>query len=98
MAKAKRVPIAFQDSTLQMLHRLSDVTGQSISGIVSNFIDEAAPALEQVIQAVQLAKSKPIAALDLMQEQLAKAQHVASQGQLQLVATRKKHNMRREKK
>lgn len=98
MAKAKRVPIAFQDSTLEALHRLSDASGQSISGIVSSFMDDAAPALEQIVQALELAKSKPVAALDLMQEQLANAQLAASQGQLELVESRKRHNKRRAKK
>jgi hypothetical protein len=61
-------------------------------------MDEAIPALDQVIHALELAKSKPIAALDLMQENLAKAQHAASQGQLELIETRKRHNKRRVKK
>jgi hypothetical protein len=98
MAKAKRIPIGFQPTTMSALQRLADVSGQSISGIVSSFMDDAAPALEQIITALELAKTKPIAALDLMQEQLATAQHVASQGQLDLVETRKRHNKRRVKK
>lgn len=98
MARAKRIMIGFQPTTLAALQRLSDVSGQSISGIVSGFMDDAAPALEQIIAALELAKSKPIAALDLMQEQLATAQHVAAQGQLELVESRKRHNKRRVKK
>lgn len=97
MAKAKRVPIGFQPSTLAALERLSKVSGQSISGIVSSFMDDAAPALEQIIQALEAAKTKPIAAIDLMQEQLAIAQHAAAQGQLELVESRKRHNKRRAK-
>lgn len=98
MAKAKRVPIAFQDSTLEALNRLSDASGQSISGIVSSFMDDAAPALERIVQALELAKSKPVAALDLMQEQLANSQLAAAQGQLELLENRKRHNKRRAKK
>lgn len=98
MAKAKRVPIAFQDSTLALLHRFADVSGQSISGIVSSLIDEAAPAIEPVIEALEKAKTKPIAALDLISEGLARAQHNASQQQLDLIEVRKRHNKRRAKK
>ncbi len=69
-----------------------------MSGIVSSFMDEVVPSFEQIIQALALAKTKPIAALDMMQEQLAKAQHAASQGNLELVEERKRHNKRRPKK
>lgn len=97
MAKAKRVPVGFQPETHRILEEMAEVSGQSIGSIVSEFMDEAAPALKHVVEALRLAKSKPVAALDLMQEHLAKAQHVASQGQLDLVETRKRHNKRRAK-
>jgi len=69
-----------------------------MSGIVSAFMDDAVEGIEEIVRAVMLAKTKPIEALDLMQEQLAKAQHIASQGQLDLVESRKRHNKRRGKK
>jgi len=98
MAKAKRISIGFQPATMVALQRLADASGQSISGIVSSFMDDAAPALEQLITAMEKAKTKPLEALDMLQEQLAQAQHLASQGQLDLVETRKRHNKRRAKK
>jgi hypothetical protein len=98
MAKAKRISIGFQPATLNALQSLSDATGQSISGIVSGFMDEAAPTLGDIAKAVELAKSKPVEAFDLMAEQLAVATEAASQGQLELVELRKRHNKRRAKK
>lgn len=98
MAKAKRVPVGFQPSTLAALERLSEVSGQSISGIVSSFMDDAAPALEEIIRALEVAKTKPLKAIDLMQDQLARATVAAGQGQLELVDARKRHNRRRAKK
>lgn len=98
MAKAKRVAVSFQPATHAALERLAEVSGQSMSGIVSAFMDDAVEGIEEIVRAVMLAKTKPIEALDLMQEQLAKAQHIASQGQLDLVESRKRHNKRRAKK
>lgn len=97
MAKAKRVPIGFQPATLAALEGLAEASGQSISGLVSGFMDEAAPSFHSITLALKAAKTKPIAALDLMQENLAQAQLMASQGQLHLVESRKRHNKRREK-
>lgn len=97
MAKSTRVAVGLQPATHKLLEEMAEVSGQSISGIIAGFMDEAAPSLKHIIDALRLAKSKPIAALDLMQEHLAKAQHVASQGQLDLVETRKRHNKRRAK-
>jgi hypothetical protein len=98
MAKAKRIAVSFQPATHAALERLAEASGQSMAGIVSSFMDDAAPALEQITQALEVAKSKPIQALDFMQEQLAQAQLAASQGQLELVESRKRHNKRRAKK
>lgn len=97
MAKAHRVSIGFQPATFAALEALADASGQSISGLVSGFMDEAAPSFFTITQALKEAKMKPIKALDLMQENLAQAQHLASQGQLQLVESRKRHNKRRAK-
>lgn len=98
MAKAKRISIGFQPATLKALEALSEATGQSISGIVSEFMDEAAPTFTDIIKAIELAKSRPVEAFDLMAERLAVASEAASQGQLELVEMRKRHNKRRAKK
>jgi hypothetical protein len=97
MAKAHRVSIGFQPETLAALEGLAAASGQSISGLVSGFMDEAAPSFVSITQAIKAAKTKPIEALDLMQENLARAQHSAAQGQLHLVESRKRHNKRRAK-
>lgn len=98
MAKTKRISIGFQPETFAALEDLADASGQSIAGLVSAFMDEAASSFASISQAMRAAKTKPIRALDLLQENLASAQHRASQGQLDLIESRKRHNRRRPKK
>lgn len=98
MAKTKRISIGFQPATHAALEDLADASGQSIASLVSGFMDEAAPSFATIAAALRAAKTKPIKALDMLQENLAQAQHMASQGQLELVESRKRHNRRRAKK
>lgn len=98
MAKARRISIGFQPETLKALEALSEATGQSISGIVSEFMDEAAPTFTDIVKAFALAKTKPVQAFDLMAERLAIATEAASQGSLELAEIRKRHNKRSAKK
>lgn len=98
MAKSARTSIGFQPATYAALEDLADASGQSIASLVSGFMDEAAPSFASIAQAMRVAKAKPIAALDLLQENLAQAQANAAQGQLALVEDRKRHNRRRAKK
>lgn len=98
VAKSKRISIGFQPETYAALEDLADASSQSIAGLVSGFMDEAAPSFASIAAALRLAKMKPIRALDLLQENLAQAQANAAQGQLQLVESRKRHNKRRAKK
>jgi hypothetical protein len=98
MAKAKRIPISFQPATHAALERLASAAGVSISGLVSGFMDEAAPSFDGIVEALNVAKSKPIQALDLLQDELLKTQQKAFQGQLELSEARKQHNKRRPKK
>ena len=97
MAKTKRTSVGFQPATYAALEDLADASGQSIASLVSGFMDEAAPSFVSIAKAIRAAKTKPIAALDLLQENLAHAQHMAAQGQLELVESRKRHNKRRAK-
>lgn len=98
MAKTARTSIGFQPATYAALEDLADASGQSIASLVSGFMDEAAPSFASIAAALRAAKSKPIYALDLLQENLAQAQANAAQGQLALVEDRKRHNKRRAKK
>lgn len=98
MAKAHRVSIGFQPATFAALEEMASASGQSISGLVAGFMDEAVPSLHSITLALKAAKTKPIQALDMMQENLAHAQANAAQGQLHLIETRKRHNKRRAKK
>lgn len=98
MAKTARTSIGFRPATYAALEDLADASGQSIASLVSGFMDEAAPSFASIAAALRAAKSKPIFALDLLQENLAQAQHMAAQGQLDLVESRKRHNKRRVKK
>lgn len=94
----RRVQVTLSPHTYQALKELSDATGDSMSSIVAHFVDEAAQAFPAIIAAFDSAKSRPMEALDLMAEQLAKAQAAASQGQLDLVEMRRRQYKRRAKK
>jgi len=98
VAKSARTSIGFQPATYAALEDLADASGQSIASLVSGFMDEAAPSFASIAAAIRAAKTKPVAALDLLQENLAQAQAQAAQAQLDLVEDRKRHNKRRAKK
>mgnify|MGYP003394896860 CR=1 FL=1 len=98
MSKAKRIPVSFQPATHAALERLAAAVGVSISGLVSSFMDDAVSSFDGIVAALDVAKSKPVQALDLLQDELLKTQHKALQGQLELSEARKKHNKRRPKK
>lgn len=95
MAKSIRVSVGFQSSTHKAIEDLAAATGQSFASIVSEFMDEAAPSFGDIAKAIQLAKKKPVQALDIMAERLAVATQQAAQIGLDLVESRKRHNKRR---
>lgn len=97
-ARNPRLAVVLNPSTYQAIKALSEATGDSMSGIVAHFMDEAAPAFPAIVEAMTAAKSRPAHALDLMAEQLAKAQMVASQGQLDLVEMRRRQYKKKAKK
>ena len=94
----KRVQVLLNPSTFEAVRALSEATGDSMSSIIAHFMDDAAQAFPAIIAAFEAAKSRPVEALDLMAEQLAKAQAAASQGQLDLVEMRRRQYKRRSKK
>jgi len=94
----KRVQVLLNPSTFEAVRALSEATGDSMSSIIAHFMDDAAQAFPAIIAAFEAAKSRPVEALDLMAEQLAKAQAAASQGQLDLVEMRRRQYKRRAKK
>lgn len=103
MAKAKRISVGFQPATHAALERLADAVGVSMASLVSGFMDQAAPSFDGIVEAVNLAKSKPTEALDMIQDQLVRAQHGVSKVQIELSDARaehkhNKHNKRRAKK
>lgn len=100
MAKAKRISVGFQPATHAALERLADAVGVSMASLVSGFMDEAAPSFDGIVQAVNLAKSKPTQALTMIQDQLVRAQHGVSKVQVELADARAQHqhNKRRAKK
>lgn len=97
-ARNPRLAVVLNPSTYQAIKELSEATGDSMSGIVAHFMNEAAPAFPAIIQALTVAKSRSVEAFDLMGEQLAKAQAVAAQGQLELIEMRRRQYKRRAKK
>lgn len=97
-AKNPRLAVVLNVSTYQAIKDLSEATGDSMSSIVAHFMDEAAPAFGDIAKAMRAAKSRPMEALDLMAEQLAKATQSVGQGQLELIDARRRQYKRRAKK
>lgn len=67
-----------------MLRELSDLTGQSMGGMVSEIMSEALPALRATSQAIQLVKDSPREAQALLARYSSQATMKLAQHQLEL--------------
>lgn len=91
--KMPRIYVSLKPETYEVIKECADAVGASMSSVIAEIMDEAAPSLRNVQKAAQMAKTKPREAFDLLAEQLAIAQHTASQAQLDLHET--KHSLKR---
>lgn len=82
--KNPRVMVTLKPGTYETLKAAAEAVGASMSSVIAEIMDEAAPALLNVQKAVQMAKSKPSEAFDQLAHQLAQAQAEASQLQLDM--------------
>lgn len=91
--KNPRVMVTLNPKTYAVLKSMAESVGASMSSIISELADEAAPALQNIQKAMQMAKTKPSEAFDQLAHQLAQAQSEAAQ--LQLDMHERKHNLKR---
>lgn len=88
--KVPRVFVTLTPETYKIVQDLSESVGASMSGLLAELAEEAAPSMAQIVQAVKLAKSKPAEAFENIADALARAQGDASQLQIELIDKKRK--------
>lgn len=63
----KRVQVALSDEVTRLVDELHELTGQTKSSIISELMDQVAPALQTTIQAIKLLQEQPREAQRLIQ-------------------------------
>lgn len=82
--KNPRLQVMFKPETYAVIKSAAEAVGASMSSIVSEIMDEAAPTLVKLQEAVRLSKTSPAQAFEQMAQVLANAQSDAAQCQLDL--------------
>lgn len=80
--KRPRVFVTTTPQVMAALDKLQALTGQSKSGMISELIDAALPALQAAIEALQVVKEQPREAERLMAAYTAHAINAATQEQI----------------
>lgn len=94
MAKTRRVGLALTDEVDLALSKLSSLTGQSKSGIISELLTDALPILQQVIKAIDEAKTGQLqAAVQTTAKYLAETSLQLNQTHLNLGELKGKHGL-----
>ena len=78
----KRLTVTPSPTTGPLLRELSKLTGKPAATIVRELLDEAAPALLEVVEALRIAKTRPEKAIEAFQRMATKAH--ADLAQLQM--------------
>lgn len=55
----KRVQVALSDEVSRLVNELHELTGQSKSSVISELMDQVAPALQTTIEAIRLIQEQP---------------------------------------
>lgn len=63
----KRVQVALSDEVTRLVDELHELTGQTKSSIISELMDQVAPALQTTLEALKLLKDQPREAQRLIQ-------------------------------
>lgn len=94
MAKAKRVALALPEHIDQVLTKLSALTGQPKTAIITEILIDVAPILEQVIKAIEEAKDGQMqVAINTMTKFLTDASLKLNQSHLDLGEVKGKHGL-----
>ena len=95
--KKKRVAVTCPQELYDVLEEFSIVSGVSKSGIVVQMMTEMVPAMRQLTQAYQLAKTAPHAAFDELDTLLQKSALSAVQTRLNLEEEKSKYKPQKRK-
>jgi len=68
MTDLKRVIVYFTDEEKQEIEALSKAMGQSMSSVIGDVVRESLPHIRMVAEAVQLAKSDPQKAVNMIRK------------------------------
>jgi hypothetical protein len=88
--KRPRFSITVSEELNAVLLELSDITGGARASLASEFLEECLPAISQILDAVRLAKTDSLAALDIVNEALLNVQSEAVQMSREINETRRK--------
>ena len=83
-----RIQVLLSQESFDAVRALSEAIGVSMSVVVAQLVDEAAPSFPGLISAFRAVRSRPAAVLDLMAEKMAEAQAGLAQGQLEIAQAR----------
>jgi coenzyme F420-reducing hydrogenase beta subunit len=81
--RSPRIQVTLSDEVMAMLHELSELTGQSKGGMVSEIMTEALPALRAARDAVLIVKDSPREAQALLARFSNEAVLMLAQSQLE---------------
>jgi hypothetical protein len=85
MATTKpRLSVTLSPESRAALERLTAVSGVAASQFISGLVHDAIPIIEATAKALEVAKSQPQKAADVLNEQLVRTLAKATQGQLEL--------------
>ena len=80
----KRIAITPSPVAGPLLREMSKLTGKPVSAIVRELLDEAAPAMKEVVDAMRLVKRRPEKALEAFQRMATQAHSDLAQLQLDI--------------
>lgn len=86
MAKSKRIQITPSPQVLALVDEVQKLNGQSKSAIISELLDQIAPVLQNMIEALKLLQEQPREAQRLMQNMANETVGMIAQASLDLDA------------
>lgn len=89
-AKRPRFSITVSEELNAVLLELSALTGGARASLAAEFLEECLPAISQVLDAVRLAKTDSMAALEIVNDALLNVQSEAVQMSKDISETRRK--------
>lgn len=88
-----RVMVSVSPELYELLEQLSSLAGASMGGLCGELLEDAKPALQAMLKALEQARDKNADAFDTLARMLAEAQVKAGEIQMDLIDTRS--NVRR---